>query len=343
MLLLSDGRPGHYHLADGVIAAMARVRPVDIERLAVQRRKLAPARLLAQALRGAALSPVRAQAVLKLGYGIDARTLPKADLVISAGGDTIAANVAAASVLGVPNIFCGSLRHVPPERFALIVSSYQRHAHRPRHLICLKPSGMDPDQLGRPLVVPRYGPANRPARAALLIGGDSGLFHYQPDEWRALLGFLPALHQAWGTRWLVSTSRRTPDWVADAVAELAAASGAIERVIDYRTVGPGTLPSVFANCDAVLCTEDSSTMISEAIAARLPVVGIAPMSHSFKPEEAEYRAFMLAQNWCRFLPMATLSIDSFGSALNGVTPMASNHLDALAQRLVAALPEFFAG
>jgi uncharacterized protein len=29
-LLLSDGKPGHYHLAEGVLAAVQRVRPVEI-------------------------------------------------------------------------------------------------------------------------------------------------------------------------------------------------------------------------------------------------------------------------------------------------------------------------
>ena len=34
--------------------------------------------------------------------------------------------------------------------------------------------------------------------------------------------------------------------------------------------------------DAVLVTEDSSTMLSEAVCARLPVVGVSPADHDFK-------------------------------------------------------------
>ena len=46
ILHLSDDRPGHYHLAEGVIAAAGRLREVACERRVIQRRWLIPARLL---------------------------------------------------------------------------------------------------------------------------------------------------------------------------------------------------------------------------------------------------------------------------------------------------------
>jgi hypothetical protein len=339
ILILSDGRPGHYHLAEGVAAAVRRRRTVDIEKLAIARRKALPTRLLATGLSTGALSPT---AALKAGYGLSLENLPKPDLVISAGGDTLIANAAIAAATAARNIYCGTLRHLAPEHFSLIVSSYERHAQLPRHVVCLKPSAMDPDTLERPRTPERYGGVRPPARAALLIGGDSGLFRYDAGEWRRLIDFLPALHAAWGTRWLVSTSRRTDEWVADAVAELAAKSPSIEQLIDFRTAGPGTLPGILARADVALCTEDSSTMISEAVAARLAVVGVAPKRHAFKPEEADYRAMMLAKGWCRFLPLAELSPDRLAAALSEVTPMPGNHLDMLAATIAERLPELFA-
>ena len=39
ILLLSDGRPGHYHLAEGVCAALRRSRPVDVTTVRVNRRR----------------------------------------------------------------------------------------------------------------------------------------------------------------------------------------------------------------------------------------------------------------------------------------------------------------
>jgi hypothetical protein len=242
----------------------------------------------------------------------------------------------------VPNIFCGALlRGLGAENFSLVISSYDRDATSPRHLVVLKPSSIDPAALGRPKVVPRYGPDKRPKRAGLLIGGNAGPFRYRRAEWERLLAFAGDVSKEWGTRWLVSTSRRTPDFVADRVAELAKDSGVVSHFIDYRTAGPGTLPEVFSEAEVIVATEDSSTMISEAVSARLPVVGAGPNAHNFTDEEQEYREFLIRNNWCRVVPITALTPDAFARALAEIAPLQENPLDALAAKLKERLPELF--
>ncbi len=337
ILILSDDRPGHYHLAEGVAAAIARRRPVTMIKLAVGERRLVRGRVGAALLRGG-LSPA---VVLALGYGLKAEALTRPDVVISAGGDTLNANVAVARHFGIPNIFCGTLRRLPPEAFALVVSSYARHRDRPRHLVALKPNGMDPDTLAKDRSPP-LTPGQTPRLAGLLVGGDSGLFHYTAAEWQGLIGFLAASHRALGTRWIVATSRRSPASIADALVALAGlVDGPIAELIDFRSAGPGTLPGVFSRAEAILCTEDSSTMLSEAVCARLPVVGVAPAVHDFKDDEREYRRFMLREGWCRFVPLADLTPERFAQVLQEVRPLTENHLDRLSAALEARLPTLF--
>lgn len=339
VLILSDGRPGHYHLSDGVAAAIGRRRPVVVRRLGLSRRRSIPGRMLATA----ATLGAGPAAILRLGYGITKEAVPAADVVISAGGDTLAANVAAARLLGAANIFCGTLRHYRPEAFALVVSSYARHAGLPRHLVALKPNGIDPDTLQLPPDPAGFGAGRSPRIAGLLIGGPSGLFKWRDDEWQRLLAFLGASHQALGVEWVVSTSRRTPDTVADLLQALASRHpGPIARLIDFRHAGPGTLPELFGSVEVILATEDSSTMLSEAVCARLPVVGVAPQRHAFKDEEAEYRTFLTDQNWCRCMALAALTPETFLAALSHVRPLQENHLDRLAAALAERLPGLFA-
>lgn len=338
ILILSDGRPGHYHLAEGVAAAIKRRRPVDLHKIDVREGGLLRGRVGASLLRVG----LPASVVLSNAYGIALDALPRPDLVISAGGDTLNANVAVARHFGAANIFCGTLRRLPPESFSLIVSSYARHRDLPRHLVALKPNGMDPDTLAkdRPACLK---PGSAPTLAGLLVGGDSGLFHYTDAEWMRLVDFIGDSHRTHGTRWIVSTSRRSPALVADTLVTLARnGAGPIAEMIDFRTAGPGTLPGVFSRADAILCTEDSSTMLSEAVCARLPVVGVSPVDHDFKDEEREYRAFMQKEGWCRFVPLTALTPASFVAALADVRPLAENHLDKLADELARRLPRLFA-
>jgi mitochondrial fission protein ELM1 len=339
ILLLSDGRPGHYHLAEGVAASIARRRPVDVQRMDIRLRRWlpAPTRTLTAMLRHA-MAPER---ILRIGYGLAAGDLPPADLVVSAGGDTLVANAAAARRLGTRNIFCGTLRRMPPEAVSLVVSSYARHAALPRHLVTLKPSGIDPDSIGRERL--KLEPGEAPRVIGVLIGGDGGRFRYEAEDWRRLIGFLEAMTNAHETRWIISTSPRSPQSVADALAALAQRPHSrIDTFIDYRTSGPGTIKRVFAAADAILCTEDSSTMMSEAVCARLPVVGVSPRRAGFSDDEREYREFMRGRGWCRFVPLSALTPQSFMAALADVHPLRDNHLDLLADALSERLPDLFA-
>jgi hypothetical protein len=86
----------------------------------------------------------------------------------------------------------------------------------------------------------------------------------------------------------------------------------------------------------IVCTEDSSTMISEAVSARLPVVGVAPAAHRFTEEEQEYRNFLVANGWCRVLPIAQLDPDTFATAIAEIEPIPAGFV--LAPSLTSSCP-----
>ena len=83
-------------------------------------------------------------------------------------------------------------------------------------------------------------------------------------------------------------------------------------------------------------------MISEAIAARLPVIGLTPQTHKFTPQEAEYRQGLMARNWTRSLMIHDLTLDHLDRALSELEPMRENHVDVLAAQLRDRLPQLFA-
>lgn len=337
-LLLSDGKPGHYHQAEGVIAALARLGPVDTSRLEVHRRFVIPTRTLVQLVNGGA-SPAT---VLRLGYGLRAAALPPADVVVSAGGETLAANAAAARLLGAPNIFCGRLRRLAPEHMALVLVTLESLAAHPNHLVCLPPSPIDLGSVPGTGVARRLGPAHAPARAGVLIGGNSGAFRYAQADWLQLTGFLREAHRTHGIRWLATTSRRSGAFIGDALAAMAAEPGSgLETFIDFRTAGPGALACIFAAADAILCTDDSTSMICEAIGACLPVVTVAPAARALEVREAEFRQLLASRGWYRCLPLAQLTPQSFLAALEEIAPRTSSARDELAAAIALRLPRLF--
>lgn len=256
VLLISDDRPGHYHLSDGITAAAHRIRPVEVNRLTVK------CRWSPTALSLLCRAGVPPSWVLRVGYDLAPSGVPDADLIVSAGAETLAANAAVARLLGVPNIFYGSLRWYPAERFTLVLTSYTGKAARPRHVMVMKPSSP------MPATMPNAGEqtlVHPPAVAGLLIGGPTRGFEYGAKDWEALLSFLDEAYRRHGTRSAVSNSRRTPGCVSEALrAKARVADGAIVDFIDVREVGNGTLARVFNQAQVIVCTDDSSTMTLKA-------------------------------------------------------------------------------
>ena len=255
ILILSDGRPGHFNLSEGIAAAIERRRQSTTTHYEVRRGRWSGAILAALAR-----SHLPPALMLHKVYGVEERNVPAGDLIDSAGAETLAASIWLSRARRVPNIFYGSLRLFNPLDFTLVLTSYTRNANRPRHALALKPSRLDPDTIARPLQ-----PDPMPFQAlALLVGGDAGRVRYSADDWHRLVALITQKPASDRTRWLVANSRRTPPAISERLAELARGEHPpISVFLDIRTAGPGTLQALLGECDAAVCTADSSSMISE--------------------------------------------------------------------------------
>lgn len=334
VLLLSDGRPGHYHLSEGIVAALARRGPVDCRRVDVRRGRW-PGRMAAWL----ANARLPTGFVLWAIYGLSPRDLPAGDLVVSAGAETLAANSAISRHLGVPNIFYGSLRHFDPRLFTLVLSSYRERSDLPRQAFTMKPAAFDPDLLTAP--EPPASWERHAPTIGIAIGGDAPGCRFTEREWERLLAFLATPEPGFALRWVVSNSRRTPAPVSDRLAALAGGSSpALHRFIDVREPAAPRLWDVFGATDAVLVTADSSTMLSEAIWSRRPVISLYPADARLDPPESGYRAWLEAQRWVAPLAIADLDGERLRAAAALLMPMTVNPLDELAallgQRLFGA-------
>jgi hypothetical protein len=331
VLILSDGRPGHANLSEGIAAALARRGPVVVTRLLVRRRRI----MAGHAAAALIAARIPSAAVLRLAYGLAPAALPAADVIVSAGAETLPGNVCAARLLGVPNVFYGSLRSFHPSWFALTLTSYAAQARDPHPVMTLKPSALDPDTLP-PLPAARGRLA---ARMGLLIGGDSGEVQFAGADWDRLVRLVQSTHQSAGTHWVVSNSRRTPDAVSDRLAVLAAApQGPIAAFIDVRKPDAGGLVGLLAAVDAVLVTADSSSMLSEAVWARRPALALTPQRCDLTAAERGYRRQLEDAGHCRTIALAEATPQSLAAVLSGLTVLARNPLEDLARLLETHIP-----
>lgn len=332
IIILSDGRPGHFNLSEGIAAAIERASPATTIRYDVRRGRWSGSVL-------AAMTRARlpAREMLARVYGVDETAVPPGDIIVSAGAETLAASIWLARARSVPNVHYGSLRLFAPHDFSLVLTSYRRHAGRPRHALSLKPSRFDPDGTPRPSPDLKQG---RPRTIGLLIGGNAGGIRFSREDWDGLLAMIRRPPDGPQIRWLISNSRRTPPEIGDELGlEAARAQPQIAHYLDVRTAGPGTLATLLAQCDAVMCTADSSSMISECVWSRRPTLALEPAICRYTADEAGYRAWLEQSRWCQSIAIAEATPAVIEQRLTAVQPLSGNPLDALAELLRQRLPE----
>ncbi len=325
-LMLSDGREGHFNLSLGLLAAAAQLRDLTTTRIEVNRGAWPGVALAAWSNSG-----LGAKRLLKRVYGIDAGQLPKVDLVVSAGAETLAANIACARLLGAANLFYGSLRAFRPQDFSLVLTSYPANAKRPRHALALKPSAAA-------AAIRRLGhtpPEKPPQRIAVLVGGPSGESTYTNSDWNALFRLFAAL-VAKGIGVKVSNSRRTP---AAVTARLRATM--LDNFADVGSPSAPTLADILGASDAVLVTDESSSMVSDGVAAGRPVLGLAPAQHALTGDERDYRHYLNQSGCYTTASLESVTADSALAALALLTPMTTDPGLTLAALLRDRLPSLF--
>ena len=241
MRILSDGRAGHENQSLGLAEALRRRTGADVE-------------------------CVR----LDLGRGLFARVKQARQLV--AGRECPQLLISAGHRTHVPLLLAARKFHAK----AVVIMKPSLSSWlfdlclMPRHDLHGGKAG------GR--IVSTHGALNRlpetfgekTSAGVILIGGPSK--HHDWSGAPLLAAIKEIVLRQPGLAWTVANSRRTPGRFLDEVAKL----GLAIEIIPHEKTTPGWLPSVLVSAHDVWVTEDSTSMIFEAITARANV-GLLPL------------------------------------------------------------------
>jgi len=273
--VLSDGKPGHYNQSLAVAEAYQTIESAAVHLITVKVGKVGK-----YLLRGL-LNQKWGRWILKHLFPPRAATLfydvdfPEGvpDIIVSSGKDTSMLNALLGIRYNAKTLYIGHPKKLDNRLFT--------------HVLTLLDLGFDnqivldvaPTLLykGDIDVFCRKYDLNPNARYwSLLIGGDGAGYHYTQKEIDALIAFVNATsHQV---QWLVTTSRRTP---ADFEVQMKQQMKATVFVA-YNQEPKKVIGGFLTLSEQVFVTEESASMVSEAIAAGKPVVTLYPKA--LKPD-----------------------------------------------------------
>jgi hypothetical protein len=293
LLLISDGKPGHVSTSRGM-AALARGICADLEtqELNIHLR----AKFLRPLLRVLINSNLNRRLDAWLGLNwprafYQGYQYHPAELVLSTGGDTLYLNVIEGNGRGRSNVFCGSLRGVRSELISLIV--HTRISGLPNwQAMQILPSAVRPEQTE--MAAAAYAESHlhgaRDSLWSLLIGGDGSGYRYSDEDIRDLLKVCVELATRHGKRVLVSTSRRTGAPAERMLAAWLAAhpDAPVAGCVLYGQRPEKVAAAFMGLSELVFCTEDSTSMISESVLNRRPLITLSGNNASPVPDHKTF-------------------------------------------------------
>lgn len=318
--VLSDGRPGHFNQSLGVLAANApgAAGPQVID-LPATHRALKHLVLLGVLLAGHHAGLLRR--LYRLYYGGDVPKLDNCELILSTGGDTLVASIVIARLQRCANVFIGKRSLFTDRGVDLVFAAEGQDIPGRVVVLDFGPMNVPP--------VPPPARKGKPETLAVLIGGDSNEYRYVVDDYIALADALNHLCSRTGARLLLTTSRRTGD-TGEAILRERIAK---EHLLDATWYGSAPRPVTRDYClraDAILCSEDSGTMLTETIHYSRPVIAFHPATRRLTPF---YTAFLarLAGKGVRFGNIPELANLDIGSVTPAIPPTDMQRIsDALA-------------
>lgn len=270
---IKDQKPGHLTKVRGLLKAIGQHRSIDLTECEVN--------WVTKSVRLCLRYLPFLKSKYPLRYCLDLpHSLDSFDLVVSAGGATEWPNARLGQLSGAKNIYLGSLRMFDCSAFSLLPRIDEGNGDNVVKMTIV-PSELNRSQAA--LEAHRVFPKDFGKTWTVLIGGDGSGIAWTISDWLALAkGIIGSAREA-RARLIVTTSRRTGRVGEKTLKAEFEASGLLACGV-WHCEGPSdkspSLVAMIGQSELVCVTEDSASMVNEAVASGRPVF-------TFRPERSQ--------------------------------------------------------
>jgi len=197
-------------------------------------------------------------------------------IIISSGGNTLYASIVLKSLTGGLNLYSGSPKQFNPSMIDLIYTVVPIPNLANNVVLDLPPVNIEK-------IMPRSS-ANI---YTLLIGGNGAGYQYSKKDWAILVTAIKEIAFSHNIKWLITTSRRSGVFIEELLDQLNEPS-VIEELTLYGRKPEKVMSRYLQEAEVIFCTEDSLTMVSEAIYSGKKVYTLHPKV--YQPDQNDANA-----------------------------------------------------
>lgn len=283
--IISDGRPGHYNQSRGLVRLLAKERPVTLHwcDAPIHHKWLRPMLQWCVNQRQWHLAHPLLQHLHKTSP--TALIPDKTDLVIGTGGNTRFLLAWLSAKLGVKTIYIGSLRGLDPDLLGKVMTLTPTGSDN-NIIMPFAPVDIDTQDLARQGLALTDELQSQTPLYTLIIGGSRPDCHFEDNDWKTLANAMQTIAERDGIRWLLTTSPRT-GVDAEKLLRQAIAPRLLAKATWFATNPEKVMQPYLGAAQRVYVTEDSTTMVTEAIVSGKPVTTLSPRRCNFNPRHEQ--------------------------------------------------------
>ena len=266
--IVSEGSPGHVSQSIGLACALDILVPlqtITITGRATLRGWVRPIIRWLMGPHGRPLNDFLLHRIADIKIPSDA---PLPDLIVSSGGKSVFVGKTLAERYKVPYIFIGERKPYPASWFHTVISPVPKEACDNSIEIELIPTPVTPD------LIAQKGTTEK-GLWCMIIGGTSRSRRFSERDWINLAKGMNSLAQQHNIRWLLTTSRRTGKEVEALLRQIINPETIVDAIW-WAEEPRRELYKFMAEAELLVVTQDSITMVTEAVSSGKPVIALQP-------------------------------------------------------------------
>lgn len=253
------------------------------------------------------------------------------DFVVGAGPRCAAPVIGWSRHLGSRSIYYGNPRIPFVREFDALIRARNCWWSGSGVIQHIRPNDIDASVLPKPTALS----GDQRLVLSIFVGGNKNWTDQTASDFRVAMSLL-----AERMTLRVFNSRRTPDFMSDALEEITRGlpghEGGDHRYFDQRVTGFGSNHSGYA-ADAILVTADSMSMITEAVCSQRPVGILQTRGHAMPAADRSEVKPLLQARHAVLLDMKKPDLGAWTALLAGCNPYRRDHTGDLANALRAIL------